>query len=135
MPPKSPTPEQVLCIQELWADTPVDIIAGRARCGRRTIYTWRKLGLLDPLPERDLRKRPPTPAQSKRAIKGEKKVTSAPLTPEPLCDTRECGGCKYELVCGLWLDDWRWMGCEWAPEHEVKLAEKDGVLGSIYYVK
>jgi hypothetical protein len=117
-------------IRELWSCKSLQEIARTVNISKTTLMRWRDAGMLGALPERNIQRS--KPVQKPRLVL---KLTRAPLTAEPLIQTGDCDLCKYALVCKAWLDDWRWMGCEQATEHEVKLAEKDGVLGKVYYVK
>ena len=97
---KTPTDWQLVAIRELWPDTPIKDIAKRVNVAYRALARWRDEGLLGELPTRHVapggfRGTPLNPDRRGTTPK----VTSAPLTAEPLCATRECDRCKFELVC------------------------------------
>ena len=133
--PTAPAYWQRQKIRKLWADTPMRKIAREVNVGRMRLRRWVDEGYLDPLPERKV---PPGGFRGtvieRPAVE---KLQAAPLTVEPLTQTRECERCIYELVClarvraDLW-DEGRqiglWVGCEWPTEHHVRLAVEAGLL-------
>ena len=116
---KAPTYWQLVAIRKLWPDTPVKTIAKRVSIGYSTLRRWRDEGLLGDLPERNV-PAGGVPGKSRR-LPRPPKVTTAPLQVEPLCTTRECERCQFELVCLERVRAGGWVLCETPAEDHVRM--------------
>ena len=126
---------QIHKARKLWPDTAYYRIALACRVSKETLRRWRNEGYLDPLPERkDIRSIVQLGNENGKGKGYAKKVTSAPLTQERLCTTRDCEKCKYTLVCNLWSRTGFWAGCELATDEEAEKAREMGVLGKVFHV-